>query len=177
MAVLVSGPFKIFPDHALKPLAKLRPGILAAKPLDLLRFQTAVGELDPALLQLMIAAVKIAVAHRLRQMEGKGFRKPGHIRVHSFDLINIPLAVLLKDPVSPSLHQKRQPLLGLRLLMAQKNLRLIPDSHPLLDLPVDPAARQHRILLRAAKAPVVQIPGPKNKFYKIPDGNTAGLLL
>ena len=89
----------------------------------------------------------------------------------AFDLIYCDLCLLLSlvddDAVRPALQTDSELLTWDHHL--QRHLGMVFRPHPPLDLPVDPAAQEHRLPVPAAGDTVVDIPFSQDKLYQIPD--------
>ena len=89
----------------------------------------------------------------------------------TFDLIHCDLCLLLSlvddDAVRPALQTESELLTWDHY--PQRHLGMVFRSHPALDLPVDPAAQEHRFPVRAAGDTVVDIPFSQDKLYQIPN--------
>ena len=111
MMVKVSGPFEIFMSHIGKPDFQFLSGLVLQKTFDFFCFQIAVGNLKADVIQIIVTAVKIPVAHGLGHVDHNRLCQPGNVHVHTFDFVNNNNSVFLKNPVGPPLHKKLDLLL------------------------------------------------------------------
>ena len=169
MVVQISGPFDILMNQPLKPCLQLlkAPGLL--KPADFFCLYVTVGNLDADGFQLILGAVKPAVAQSLCQVDRIRFFQPGYIHIDALNLINGDSGRLGDDSVRSSLHQDIKHVL--LYLMPQHHFGTVGGSHTFLNLPVQPAAGLHGLLLGPCRPPVVQIPASHYKLHQVPHRN------